>query len=89
MSMTLLIHFWNDNNPISVRVSGTVIPRVGSTQCLVVTVDEDMTWDGQISHILQKIQTNKYVLKMAKNYYQQIAYAQFILVICTRICNIA
>ena len=55
MSKTSLIHFWNNNNPISVSVGRNVIPRVGSTKFLGVTVDKTMTLDGQISHILQKI----------------------------------
>ena len=43
MSKTLLIHFWNDNTPICVKVGGTVILRVTSIKFLGVTVDEDMS----------------------------------------------
>ena len=66
-SKTVLIQFWHKGETINVEVNNQIIPRVSVTKFLGVWLDKKLTWENQPEHIFQKIQSNKHMLKMARN----------------------
>ena len=67
MSQTVLVHFWHKGEAINVKVNNQKIPRATTTKFLGEWLDKNLMWENQYEHVLQKIQSNRHMVKMAKN----------------------
>ena len=67
LSKTVLIQFWRNKDPLNIEIDGFRIPNVKVTIFLGVFLDDALSWNNQVVHVLSKIQSNKCMLQMARN----------------------
>ena len=70
-SKTFAMKFWQDSNmcneKLKLQLNLTMIPIVGHTKFLSVTVDNKLKWSEHINNIISKISVNKSVIGRARN----------------------
>ena len=89
MSKTVHVHFWHKEETIDVEVNKEIIPRVTTTKFLRVWLDEKLSWENQYEHVMQKIQSNRHMLKWQRTYFPYTVSRLYTLAIFTHICSIA
>ena len=64
---TVSMHFWNKNEKPALSVNGYKIPTVTHMTFLGVWVDNELTWNNHVQHIIAKIRNNKRLMLQGKN----------------------
>ena len=64
---SVIMYFSGDNPSHDVKIDGIVILRSTHHKFLGTWLDEDLSWNHQVSHVVNKLRTNKHLLRIAKN----------------------
>ena len=67
VNKTVLIKFWPESKPFTVKIGDVELKNSNSTKFLGVTVDECLTWNVHVGNLHSKIQANKMLLVNAKH----------------------
>ena len=67
VNKTVLIKFWPDSKPFTVKIGDVKLNNSSSTKFLGLTVDECLTWNTHVGNLYSKIQANKMLLVNAKH----------------------
>ena len=67
VNKTILIKFWPDSKPLTVKIGDVELNNSNSTKFLGVTVGECLTWNAHVGNLHSKIQANKMLLVNAKH----------------------
>ena len=63
-----VIMYFNGHNPtLNVKIDGTTIPRLTHHKFLGTWLDDELNWSYQVSHVINKLRTNKHLLRLSKN----------------------
>ena len=70
LSKTLAMEFWlvKDNNTSTIKFMDVEIPIVQVTKFLGVYLDDKLKWEYHANQVYNKIQTNKQLLNISKNF---------------------
>ena len=50
-----------------ITIDGIIVPRVTTHNFLGMWIDDNLKWDTQVIHIVNKLRTNRHPLSLAKN----------------------
>ena len=64
---SVIMHFNGHNPTLNVKIDGTVIPRSTYHKFLGTWLDDELNWSYQVSHVINKLRTNKHLLRLSKN----------------------
>ena len=70
LEKTIVIKFWPEKKESNIQLNGTdiEIPVVHTTKFLGVFLDENLKWDYHANQVYNKIQTNKQLLSLSRNF---------------------
>ena len=67
VNKTVIIKFWPDSKPFTVKIGDVKLRNSSSTRFLGMTVDECLTWNTHVGNLCSKIRANKMLLVHAKH----------------------
>ena len=67
MTKTVLMYFGHKDENFMINLDEIIIPRVKETKFLGTMIDENLTWESQVSYVLSKMHTNWHLLNLSKN----------------------
>ena len=67
INKTILIKFWPDLKPFTVKIGDVELNNSNSTKFLGMMVDECLTWNAHVGNLYSKIRANKMLLVNAKH----------------------
>ena len=67
VNKTVLIKFWPDSKPFTVKIGDVELNNSSSTKFLGTMVDECVTWNAHVGNLCSKIRANKMLLVNAKH----------------------
>ena len=67
VNKTVLVKFWPDKKPFTIKVGEITLVNTKSTKFLGVTIDDCLTWKEHVGNVYNKILTNKRLLINARN----------------------
>ena len=83
VNKTVLMKFWPNKKPFSIKLGDTELISTNCTKFLGVTVDNCLKWKEHVSHVHNKVISNRRLLLNAIIYYHQILCVKFTLVTFT------
>ena len=67
MTKTVLMYFGQKDENFTNSLDETTIPRVRMTKFLGMMIDYSLNWESQVSHVLNKMCTNRHLLSLSRN----------------------
>ena len=67
VNKTILIKFWPDSKPFTLKIGDVKLNNSSSAKFLGMMVDECLTWNAHVGNLCSKIQANKMLLVNAKH----------------------
>ena len=67
VNKTVLVKFWLDRKPFTIKVGEITLVNTKSTKFLAVTIDDCLTWKEHVGNVYNKILTNKRLLINTRN----------------------
>ena len=67
VTKTVLMYFDQKDEKFDISLDHTIIPRVKMHKFLGTLIDDNMKWENQVSHVLNKIHTNWHLLSLSQN----------------------
>ena len=64
---SVVMYFNQDTTNLDITIDGVVVPKVTTHKFLGTWIDDNLKWDTQVAHIVNKLRTNHYLLCLAKN----------------------
>ena len=64
---SVVMYFNQDTTNLDVTIDGIVVPDVTTHKFLGTWIDDNLKWDTQVTHIVNKLRTNRHLLCLAKN----------------------
>ena len=64
---SVLMYFNGDDPSLEAKIDGSVIPRSTHHKFLGTWLDEELNWNQQVSHMIDRVRTNKQLLRLLKN----------------------
>ena len=64
---SVIMHFNEQNTPLDVKIDGTIIPASTHHKFLGTWLDDELNWNHQVSYVINKLRTNKHLLRLSKN----------------------
>ena len=64
---SVVMYFNQDTTNLHVTIDGVVVPKVTTHKFLGTWIDNNLKWDTQVTHIVNKLRTNCHLLCLAKN----------------------
>ena len=58
MMKTVLMYFGKNDENLNIFLDNTIIPRVNTHKFLGNLIDDNLNWESQVSHVLNKMHTN-------------------------------
>ena len=65
MKKTVLMYFGQKDEDFNTSLDHTTIPRVKHTKFLGTMINDNLRWESQVSHVLNKIHTNRHLLSLS------------------------
>ena len=63
---SVVMYFIQDTTNLDVTIDGIVVPKVTTHKFLGTWIDDNLKWDTQVTHIVNKLRTNHHLLCLAK-----------------------
>ena len=67
LTKTVIMLFGKNKIDFNIDIEGEIIPLVKHTKFLGVYLDNELSWQVHINHVLDKIQANKHLLSLGRN----------------------
>ena len=67
LTKTVIMLFGKNKIDFNIDIEGEIIPLVKHTKFLGVYLDNELSWQVHINHVLDKIQANKHLLSLRQN----------------------
>ena len=64
---SVVMYFNQDTTNLDVTIDGVVVPKVTTHKFLGTWIDDNLRWDTQVAHLVNKLRTNRHLLCLAKN----------------------
>ena len=64
---TVAMQFWNNNVNLELHVGDLKIPLVECTKFLGVLIDNQLTWQDHVNHLVNKLSNNKRLMSLGKH----------------------
>ena len=64
---SVVMHYDHSASDFDIVLDGINIPRVKTHKFLGTWVDDNFKWSPQVSHVLNKMRTNRHLLSLSKN----------------------
>ena len=64
---TVGMKFWENKHNMNLKIDDIIIPMVKSTKFLGVYIDHNLSWQGHINHLIEKLNGNKRLLRLGVN----------------------
>ena len=79
LAKTLAMEFWpvNDNNTSTIKIMDVEIPVLQVTKFLGVYLDDKLKWEYHANQVYNKIQANKQLLNISKNFLDVCSFSLF------------
>ena len=63
---SVVMYFNQDITNCDITIDGVVVPKVTTHKFLGTWIDDNLKWDTQVAHVVNKLRTNRYLLCLAK-----------------------
>ena len=64
---SVVMYFNQDTTNLDVTIDGIVVPKVTTHKFLGTWIDDNLKWDTQVTHVVNKLRTNRHLLCLAKH----------------------
>ena len=64
---SVVMYFNQDTTNLDIIIDGIVVPKVTTHKFLGTWIDDNLKWDTQVTHVVNKLRTNHHLLCLAKN----------------------
>ena len=64
---SVVMYFNRDITNCDITIDGVVVPKVTTNKFLGTWIDDNLKWDTQLVHVVNKLRTNHHLLCLAKN----------------------
>ena len=64
---SVVMYFNQDTTNLDIIIDGIVVPKVTTHKFLGTWIDDNLKWDTQVTHVVNKLKTNCHLLCLAKN----------------------
>ena len=64
---SVVMYFNQGTTNLDVTIDSIVVPKVTTHKFLETWIDDNLKWDTQVTHVVNKLRTNRHLLCLAKN----------------------
>ena len=71
LDKTVGMKFWDSSNSFTLKVDDMPISMTNCVKFLGLHIDKNLTWQTHLSHLIEKLQTNRWMLSLGKHLLNQ------------------
>ena len=71
LDKTVGMKFWDSSKTFTLKVDGMAINMTNCVKFLGLHIDRNLTWQNHLSHLIEKLQTNRQMLSLGKHLLNQ------------------